>query len=181
MSRPGNGSDGIASLGPLFDQLAGQLGDLSPVMADIGELLVASTKRRFGEGVSPDGVAWAPKSITTVEVYRRREGRKKNGSVDPRPLFGPSGRLSSEIFSVPGTSSVEVGSALIYAGTMHFGASKGEFGTYQGKGFGGSTPTISIPWGNIPARPFIGVSTEDWGNIDATLREWLDTLTDSAC
>ena len=48
---------------------------------------------------------------------------------------------------------------------MQFGARYGAFGTISRGG--------SIPWGNIPARPFLGISDTDRSNIAATVEEWL--------
>jgi hypothetical protein len=45
------------------------VGDLSPVMRQIGELLVDRTRQRFREGKAPDGSAWAP---NTLEAFMRR-------------------------------------------------------------------------------------------------------------
>lgn len=150
----------------LFERLAAKMTDMTPVMQDLGELLVNSTKQRFPEGVSPDGTPWAPKSQATIDAFRSREGRKKNASIDFRPLFGPSGRLSSEFSWEAGPSSVEIGSSLIYAAVQQFGAAKGAFGA--------TSKGSSIPWGNIPARPFLGISDEDEVNIRATIADYLD-------
>lgn len=158
----------IDEITPLLDRLQASLSNMQPVMQDLGELMIKQTKDRFVAGTAPGGTPWAPKSPATMRAYKRRGDRQ-----DPRPLFGPSGRLSSEIFYQAGPSSVEWGSNLIYSGVMQFGAAKGAFGTYQGQGFGGTTPTISIPWGNIPARPFIGLSDDDRAGITDVLEEWL--------
>ena len=48
---------------------------------------------------------------------------------------------------------MEVGSTRIYAGTHQFGAQRGAYGT--------NTKGAPIPWGDIPARPFLGVSDAD--------------------
>ena len=146
-----------------LERLSRSLLDTTPVMQDIGELLVRSTKKRFPEGDAPDGSKWLPKSATTLAAYQARGDR-----MDFRPLFGPSGRLSSEIFYEvgPGGSSVEIGSNLIYAGVMQFGAAQGAFGT--------TARGSPIPWGDIPARPFLGLSEEDRTNILATITEWLE-------
>lgn len=139
-------------------RLSAALSDLTPVMQEIGEILVDSTKRRFPQGVSPDGVRWAAKSPATMQAYRRRGDR-----VDVRPLFGPSGALSSQIFYEVTPDSVRWGSPRIYATTQQFGAAQGAFGRTSRNG--------PIPWGNIPARPFLGISAEDQVNI-------LDAITD---
>ncbi|WP_206184198.1 hypothetical protein [Thioclava sp. IC9] len=66
-----------------------------------------------------------------------------------------------------------VSSRAIQSVVMQFDAKKGGFGSYQGKGVGGSSPTVSIPWGDIPARPFMGISAGDQENIEAAIVEWL--------
>lgn len=112
-----------------LDKIASELTDMTDLMQDLGELLTDSTKQRFVEGTAPDGTAWAPKSDATIDAYRRREKKGPNTRVDFRPLFGPSGRLSSEIFHQADSASVEIGSSLIYSAVQQFGAAKGEFGS----------------------------------------------------
>jgi len=147
----------------VLDRLSKALIDMTPVMEEIGDLLVNSTKERFKESVAPDGTKWAQKSQTTIAAYRRRGDR-----IDFRPLFGPTGRLSSEISRTATDHSVEIGSNLIYAAVMQFGAAKGAFGTTRKGG--------AIPWGRIPERPFLGISEQDRTNIVATVDEWLNRV-----
>ena len=59
---------------------------------------------------------------------------------------------------------------MIYAAVHQFGAKKGQFGTAKN----GS----SIPCGDIPARPFIGVSDADESRIVEMLSEWLQRAVD---
>ena len=61
--------------------------------------------------------------------------------------------------------SVEVGSLFVYAGTHQFGAEKGSFGS-TAKG----TP---IPFGDIPARPFLGLSDADGDELTDILRDFI--------
>ncbi len=146
-------------------QLEGQIADWTPVMDQIGRYLVRSTKERFKKGESPEGAKWAPKSATTLARY----GARKSNRVDIRPLFGPSGALSSQIFHEAGPTHVAVGSNLIYAAVQQFGAGKGQFGNMAN-----GSP---IPWGNIPARPFLGLSQEDETNILALVVDYLSPTT----
>jgi len=80
------------------------LGDLTPLMQDLGDLMLDSTKARFQAGVGPDGITWAPNSPVTL-------ARKK----DPRPLFGPNNRLNNEFGVSAGSDFVEISSVLPYA------------------------------------------------------------------
>ena len=142
-------------------RLSAALSDMTPVMQEIGEIMVDSTKQRFAQGIAPDGSRWAPKSQTTLNRY----GARTSNRIDIRPLFGPSGALSSQIFYEVTPDSVSWGSPMIYAGTQQFGAAQGAFGRTSRNG--------PIPWGNIPARPFLGVSAEDQTNILETIAEAL--------
>lgn len=145
---------------PALRRLQALLTDMSPVMLDISEYLLVSTKERFAEGRSPQGVAWAPKSASTLAAYRARGDR-----ADPRPLFGPSGALNTTISRAAGPDWAEVGSNMIYAAVMHYGAPEGAFGsTARGS---------PIPWGSIPARPFIGLSQADEANILEIVGDWM--------
>ena len=134
----------------LMDQLAHAVGVLSEpslLMADIGETLLASTKKRFGQGVAPDGTAWAPNSPVTL-------ARKK----DTRPLFGPNNRLNKEFGVQTGDDFAEISSVLPYAAMMQFGGSRARF------------PHL---WGDIPARPFLGLSEEDRVDLLALIGDWV--------
>ncbi|MGB3165631.1 MAG: phage virion morphogenesis protein [Alteraurantiacibacter sp.] len=124
------------------------LTDMTPIFTEIGEYLVRSTKQRFQQGVDPDGKDWAPKSEATMERYRRMGYGNR-----PRPLIGPSGMLSSQILTFPARESVTIGSNMKYAAVMQSGAAKGAFGS--------DTSGRPIPWGQIPARAWLGISAED--------------------
>lgn len=148
----------------VLERLAANLTNMSPVMQDVAEYMLESTKARFPKGQAPDGTAWAPKSPATLAAY----GARKSNTVDTRPLFGPTGLLRSQVYKTSGPDFAEVGSNQIYAAVMQFGAAKGAFGTMAN----GS----SIPWGTIPARPFLGISEEDRVGISAIVEEWLDGI-----
>lgn len=145
-------------------RLAAGVADMTPVMQSIGEYLMVSTKDRFPTGQAPDGSAWQPKSPTTLARY----GARKSNRVDHRPLYGPTGLLSSQIHYQAGHDFAEVGSNRIYAAVMQFGAAKGAFGNMAN-----GSP---IPWGDIPARPYLGLSAKDATEIPAIIAEWLETV-----
>lgn len=152
------------TVSPALDRLAALLDDLAPVMREIGEYLRESTKQRFSTGTAPDGSRWAPKSPVTMARY----GARRSNRVDPRPLFGPSGDLSGTIAYDAARDSVSVGSNMIYAAVMQFGAAQGAFGR--------TSRNAPIPWGNIPARPFLGLSPEDERALDAIIGEWIERI-----
>ena len=161
--------------------------DLTPVMQDIGECLLLSTKRRFADGKAPDGTPWAANKQSTILNYLRQKGGdtsrrpgeksnnpyygKKDGLLNTRgialvtakrPLIGESRRLSTEINYKAGPRRVVLGSSLIQSAVQQFGAKKGAFGSRGGR---------SIPWGDIPARPFLGLSEQDRVAVIAILTE----------
>lgn len=137
-----------ASVFASLDRLGHVLDDLTPIHEEIGEYMIRATKQRFVEGVAPDGTPWAPKKPATIARYQERgDGHR------PKPLIGPSGRLSREIATLADRDKVEIGSSLEYSGVMQGGAGKGAFGTDRG-----GRP---IPWGAIPARVWLGLSEAD--------------------
>ncbi len=128
------------------------LEDMTPIYTDIGEYLIEAHRQRFIKGVDPDGKPWAPKSAVTLERYRRR-GYGFLG----QPLIGPSKSLSRMILRFVSKDGVVIGSNMIYAAVMQEGAAKGAFGkTSRG---------APIPFGTIPARRWLGLSSEDKAKI----------------
>lgn len=139
----------------VFDRLEkarAALDDLTPVHKDIAEYMVKATRDRFRSSTAPDGTKWRKKQPSTLAAYLARGDGNK-----PRPLIGPSGRLGKEIAKLVTRDAVEIGSSLEYSGVMQGGAKKGAFGKTRTGG--------DIPWGVIPARVWLGISTEDERNI----------------
>ncbi len=132
---------------------AGQ--DLTPVMRDIGEYLVRVTKDRFADERGPDGTPWQPLSEATRKRKRRNKSR----------ILTRDGFLGGQIPFQAGPAEVLVGSPLVYAGTHQFGAEKGSFGT--------TSKGSPIPWGDIPAREFLGLSDADAGEIEDLVADYL--------
>lgn len=117
-------------------------GRLRPALLDIGETLIESTKQRFVSQTSPDGVPWARNTAVTI-AHKNRD----------QPLTD-QGNLGDEInYQLIGETAVQIGSSKEYAATQQFGAAQGEFGVSRRGG--------PIPWGDIPARPFLGLSIAD--------------------
>jgi phage gpG-like protein len=159
-----------AGVSEALARLQVHLSDLSSVMNEIGMFLVASTEQRFAETVGPDGGKWAPRSPVTIKHYERT--KQKFG-----PVLHKSGELSQSIFHAYDAQSVTVGTNLIQSAVMQFGAAQGAFGAAIGKDKKGRDHFHHIPWGNIPARPFIGISDSDRIGILDTVAEWLASVT----
>ncbi len=140
-----------------------------PLMKKIGEGLTDSTKDRFASTTAPDGSKWLPNKASTILAYLQESSGNfsKDGRLNKRgasrvtsknPLTGISKALRTTINYQATEEGVNIGSPEIYAGTQHFGAAAKSFK-------GGKSP-----WGTIPARRFLGISSDDEGLIvDATL------------
>lgn len=154
--------------------------NMRPVLLEIGEDMAESTKQRFSTATSPDGTAWAPNSAVTLARYSSMFARKKDGELTKRsaaklankkPGTGETRALGTTInYQVQGAEAVAIGSPMVYAGTFHYGAKSGEFGFGVYLTREGSYP---LPWGDIPARPFLGASEDDKANIVSLVRSYL--------
>ena len=118
--------------------------DMSPVMRKVAAHLEKSAKDSFSKQTAPEGAPWEKLKPSTIKQ------RQKSGHV-PIKLLQQNAVLLGSIKSDFDKTSAVAGTNLKYARTHQFGAHKGAFGqTKRG------TP---LPWGDIPARPFLGVSS----------------------
>lgn len=120
-------------------------------MKDAGEYMQGVVDDRFNDQRGPDGQAWEPNSPVTLL-------RKKN----PRILH-EAPLLRGSIHYRESDTEMRQGTNLDYAAAQQFGMSKG----YAGRTSRGAP----IPWGDIPARPFLGFSAEDTAEILQILEE----------
>ncbi|QOJ20349.1 MAG: phage virion morphogenesis protein [Gammaproteobacteria bacterium] len=131
----------------LLQRLIDAGGNPRPALLEIGEELVDSTKKRFETESGPDGTPWARNKASTI----KRKGRDK-------PLTA-GGTLMDQINYQLSDDTLEVGSPTVYAAMQQFGGTKAEF------------PHL---WGDIPARPFIGISDEDEEMIIGLFNDYLE-------
>ena len=146
----------------VLNQMVSRMIDLRPALNEIGEDMVQSTKDRFVSATAPDGTPWQKNSDVTLERYLGlfASSHKKDGTLskagekrlgNKKPLTGETHALAGQInYQVNGSSSVSIGSPMVYAAMEQFGGTRAEF------------PHL---WGDIPARPFLGVSDSDSANI----------------
>jgi len=155
-----------------LQMLAKRMDNLQPVMREIGEVVRESVMRNFREQRSPEGAAWKPSlralmqgGLTLVDTATLRN------SINVRAR----------------RRSVTIGTPVEYAAVHQFGARKGSFGlvtftvrehlrrTRSGKKVRvrEHKRTAALPWGNIPARPFLGVRRSDWEEIQEIIVEHL--------
>lgn len=145
-----------------LESLRGNAMNMIPALRDIGEHLTETTKRRFDSGTAPDGSKWPANSAATILEYLGgyKGSHTKAGKLSAKgisrmgskkPLIGETRSLMSTIdYRLRGNDVLEIGSPMIYSGMQQFGGSKSTF------------PNL---WGDIPARPFLGVSDEDERSI----------------
>lgn len=155
-------------IGAALQKLQAGYGDLTSLMQSIGEKMLKSTEANFKDGSGPDGTAWAAKSAATLASYERRKAKRKINRFSTRPLI-MTGTLSRTIAYEARSDAVDWGSNEIQAAVMQFGAKKGEFGT--------ASNGSSIPWGTIPARPYLGLGEKDETAIMTLIDGYLDGLT----
>ena len=134
-----NNSEVIASL----RQLSQRTDDLSPALEDVAMELTERIRQQFKKSESPYGDKWAPLSAVT---QAKNKGRRSGG----QPLLD-TGRLRNSISGVDlGPRSVTIRATNVeYAPTHQFGAKQGAFGRSKRNG--------PIPWGNVPARPYMPI------------------------
>jgi len=146
-----------AELRGALRRLLGATDDPAPALRVLGERLLRSTRERFGAGNkrAPDGTPWARNAPSTIA----RKGR--DNPLYQRGLL--QGQLRYQL-TADGRG-VEVGSGLVYAATQQFGAGRGQFGS--------TARGAPIPWGTIPARPYLGLSEADRAMAVETLRDFL--------
>lgn len=129
-----------------FDKLAWLIEHKASVLDAIGHAIAEQVRLGFRDGRSPRGESWEP--LTHVTLSRR-----KNGGVGAKPLMD-TGRLRDSIGHAVQGDTVEIGTNVEYAALHQFGAAQGAFGLGNYKKRNGSFP---IPWGNVPARPFLPI------------------------
>ena len=145
-------------------------------MLEIGEELAESTRRRFETASDPEGNPWpALKEGTVLARYRyllgegraihekkgANAGRLKTAAVPSllRPLDA-TGELKKSIrYQITdGGAGVEIGTNRTFSESKSVGAEVHQFGAKNGK---------------IPARPFLGLSTDDKTTVLEILNELL--------
>lgn len=127
--------------------------DLTPLMKEIEGILVDAAQRAFKEEQDPEtGVPWA--ALSPVTIARRGSGATK---------LQDTSNLVQSISSNHDATSATVGVSEKYGITHQLGTKKGEYLK--------ATDGGPVPWGDIPARPFLGIGKSDQNEIlDAVSR-----------
>jgi phage gpG-like protein len=170
---------GSGNLSKLLANLKAKIEDITPLNAEISEVLISSVHENFLVGgrysrvgsFNGGNTSWQDLSDVTKKA---REKIKKW----PGQLLRVSGRLFNSIVTKVTKDSAQVGTNLEYARTHQYGAKRGSLGTKtvtvksHTKTINGKKVTVKshqkrqqIPWGDIPARPFLVVQEEDLSQI----------------
>jgi phage virion morphogenesis protein len=144
-----------------LSRLSHAVADMTPAMTAIGEKVASLIDNTFVNQATPYGNSWA--ELSDVTKAKRRKG--------PRPgndkILNDSGILKNSIVPNPSRTQVEIGTNEKYGKTHQFGASQGQYGRTRR-----NTP---IPWGNVPARPFM--PTEAGGLPNSWEQDITDIIT----
>lgn len=134
--------------------LAGLDLDPAPLLRDIGEGLLLSVDDRFRAQTGPDGAKWAALSEVTLARRRGISGL----------ILHDSGHMRNDTiaYEVHGRTLLH-GTNAIQGAVQQFGAPARSLGPVS-------------PWGDIPARPFIGLSADDEQEIAETALRHLTRL-----
>lgn len=137
-------ASGISQLKQKLKAQAEKLSNLQPFWQVVGMYVQKQTiKERFDKEQSPDGTTWKPLSPARI---KQRMKRHKSGNMK---ILQDVGELRRSVKYEAGQTYVRIGSNLKYARTHQFGR------------------------GNIPARPFLGVTPNERQHINDMFRAYL--------
>jgi len=141
-------------------------GDSETMLSDIGEYMLIATEERFDNEVAPSGFAWP-------EILDSTRAKKRN-----RKILTESNRLRGSIIYRASSRKLEVGTNVKYAAIHQFGG-KTRAHEIRAKNkkalfWAGSSNPIKVvqhPGSQIPARPYLGVSSRDRTEILAIVHK----------
>lgn len=158
-----------------------EFGPADDLMAEIGEYLLIETDERFESETDPDGQPWEPLSpASLLSGFRKRsrrpafrKRRSPEGERMPTAAFtryaankkilqelGTRGGLRGTVAYEESARSVRIGSNKVYAAAQQFGLGER------------SSLATQRSFGTLPARRFIGVSSEGRSVIADMIRRW---------
>jgi phage gpG-like protein len=171
-------------ISPLLEKIQRRIGTMKPAMKIIGEIVRTSIVRTFEKEGRP--ARW--KQLAPLTVLLR-------GAAHPiLRRQGFAGGLMGSISTRAYDDRAELGTNKASAAVHQFGAEKGSFGIFDvtikehvrrisqafGRPIEPKDVTVrehkrktALPWGNIPARPFMAVQEEDWEEIRLSLVDYL--------
>ena len=153
--------DGTAAIEHLSG-LVDAINDPSPLLAELGEYGLRSTRARFKTQTAPDGTAWA-----ALQPWYQKEKRRNKHRI-----LALNGYLRGQMtWQLVGDRTVEIGSNLPYAAVHQFGATIKPRAAKVLMFRGHVAKSVTIP-----ARPYLGLSDEDRSEIVGRTLEWLQRI-----
>ena len=153
--------DGTAAIEHLSG-LVDAINDPSPLLAELGEYGLRSTRARFKTQTAPDGTAWA-----ALQPWYQKEKRRNKSRI-----LTLNGYLRGQMtWQLVGDRTVEIGSNLPYAAVHQFGATIKPRAAKVLMFRGHVAKSVTIP-----ARPYLGLSDEDRSEIVGRTLEWLQRI-----
>lgn len=163
-----------------LEKLAKNSIDTRSLMLEIAEDMKTKVDFRFRQTKNPNGEAWALLSPVTVAMRRGGSGKPLNDT----------GELKASITSKATRTAAIVGTNKEYAAYQNFAVKKGELGTtevtetvreHTRRRRGRTervrqhtrTRNVSSPWGDKPAREFIGFSRNQVLNYRKMINNYL--------
>lgn len=126
--------------------------NLTPLHRAWSQDILYWTRESFRQEKAPDGTPW--------------KKSKRAGSTGRGKTLQKTRVLYNSLSAAYDGRSAMAGTSDIRAGTHQFGAPKGSFGLTSRGG--------PIPWGDIPARPFLGMSDGLQNGLMATLEKYTE-------
>lgn len=136
----------VIGMNKLLDKIrknAKTITDLTPFWHSVGQYMIKRTIKNFEHEQSPEGIKWTPLSLLRI---KQRKKRHKGGRIK---ILSDTGELRRSVAYKAFSDKAVFGSNLIYAKTHQFGR------------------------GNIPARPFLGVTDEDKNKVLSMMRSYI--------
>ena len=159
-------ASGVQKLKRKIQSQAEHILNIKPFWQSVGMYIQKQTvKERFDKEQAPDGTKWKPLSRMTIALRLRRN---KSGNMR---ILQDTGELRRSIKYEAGNNYIKVGSNLKYARIHQFGGtinvSKKMRGFMYHRGFYVGSRI------RIPARPFLGVTSNERKHVNDMLRAYL--------
>lgn len=176
----------------LLNAIIRKTGDASEAFEGIGDEMLLSIEKNFAAGgrySSPEDIIggskkWRPLSETTLAI-KRRQGKP----IPPQILVVSQGGLAASINKKVSKDHVEVYASKEYAAMQQFGAKKGQFGVQEvlfaahSRYIAGKKRPVKahkrkvkVPFGNVPARPFMTLHPESIDIIIGMLGDYITEI-----
>lgn len=165
--------------GPALAELAERLEDIRVPLLDIAEYLHQSTDDRFRKQVSPDGTPWAPLAASTIAKKKSNQILRQDGFLQDTMRHSVSGdelafgtdRIYGSIHQSGGKIEQAARSQQVYFKQKNGGVGN-RFVKKRQSNFAqwvtrGATST------EMPARPYLGLSSDDDIEILAIVSDYL--------